>query len=135
MAMLKGFDTKTDIISSPASYGYSINRGAWKFTVGSWQKVTIVVTLNSNPSTGATEANGGLAIYFDDKHVFTHNYFVFRNDAKVDVSSIFFSTFFGGSSAEYASKGGYAYFRNMKSYYSTAAATASGAMVTAIYPS
>ncbi|KAF8073442.1 hypothetical protein FPV67DRAFT_746760 [Lyophyllum atratum] len=130
-----GFDQLSNIISSPSSFGYSINRGSWKFTVGGWQKVSIVLTLNSNPSAGATEANGGLAIYLDDKHIFTHNYFVYRNDAKVDVSSIFFSTFFGGSSPEYASKGGFAYFRNMKSYYSTVAATASGAMVTAVYPS
>ncbi|KAG6909229.1 hypothetical protein DXG01_001411 [Tephrocybe rancida] len=130
-----GFDTKTDIISSPSAYGYSINRGSWKFTVGGWQKISLVVVLNSNPNTDSEPANGGISIYLDDVHVFTHNYFVFRNAAAVDVSSIFFSTFFGGSSEDYASKGGYAYFRNMKSYYSTAASTTSGTNVTATYPS
>ncbi len=80
----------------------------------SWQKVSIVVVLNSDPSSSSTEANGVLSIYFNDKHVFTHNYFIFTTKPSVDISSIFFSTFFGGSSEKYASKGGYAYFRNMK---------------------
>ncbi|KAF8887203.1 hypothetical protein CPB85DRAFT_1441769 [Mucidula mucida] len=130
-----GFDTASDIIASSSGYGYSVNRGSWRFSVGDWQKVSIVVVLNSDPSSSSTEANGVLSIYFNDKHVFTHNYFIFTTKPSVDISSIFFSTFFGGSSEKYASKGGYAYFRNMKSYYSNASSTATGHVEVPTYPS
>lgn len=132
-----GFDTKTHIQPNTNGYGYSINRGSWKFETGKWQKLSILAIMNSAPSgspSKPTKANGQISIYLDDRHVFTHTYFVLSTNATLDISSIFFSTFFGGSTEPYASKGGYAYFREMKSYYGLEASNAAGSLVTAVYP-
>ncbi|BGP50638.1 hypothetical protein JCM10450v2_006557 [Rhodotorula kratochvilovae] len=96
-------------------YGYSLGRGSWTFEVGKWNRITEVAILNSAPST----ANGVLAVYSGDSgdKAFELKNVVFTSTEGVEFTTLFFSTFFGGSSStKYASKGGFAYFRNFQFY-------------------
>lgn len=101
-------DTSTTLCHS--EFGTSLNRGSFNLTKGSWQTVTEVAMLNSRTD----RANGVLAIYLDDWEMFWRDDIVFRVNDTVKFSLFTFSTFFGGSSEDYASKGGRAYFKNFQ---------------------
>lgn len=77
--------------------------------------------LNSDPAingTGTARANGYISTYFnpsgeDAKLAFSKKQVVFRAREEVGFSSLFFSTFFGGGSEDYASSANvYAYFKD-----------------------
>lgn len=84
--------------------------------------------LNSDPSidgAGTARANGYISTYFnpsgeDAKLAFTKKGIVFRTREEVGFSKLFFSTFFGGGSVDYAStRDVYAYFKDFNVSYAS----------------
>ncbi|BGP54683.1 hypothetical protein JCM8202_003190 [Rhodotorula sphaerocarpa] len=111
-------------------FGASIHRGSFTFKAGSWNQVTQVVVLNYPPET----ANGYLALYFEGELAMELKNVVFRTNESVTVSSLIFSTFFGGSSSDYAATSDCdSYFRNFRFWQGSAANSAPGPTVQASY--
>lgn len=84
---------------SSKTHGSSLGRGKWKFTPGVWEKITQRVTLND-----IGKENGKVEVYLNDKKVYEEGNLVFRTVDTLKIDGMFFSTFFGGSSKEWASK-------------------------------
>ncbi|GAA5874878.1 hypothetical protein JCM3774_006554 [Rhodotorula dairenensis] len=111
-------------------FGASIHRGAFIFEAGGWNKVTQVVILNSEPDV----ANGYLALYAGEKLAIELSDVVFRVNTTVTITAMTFSTFFGGSSTDYAATADcWSYFRNFRFYSGREASSATGANVQASY--
>lgn len=82
--------------------------------VRSWNTVTEVALLNSDPG-DVGPANGEIAVYYNGNLAFTRSDIVFRVDPAVGLDRFMFSTFFGGSDSTFwASKGGWAYFKDFQ---------------------
>ncbi|GAA5966249.1 hypothetical protein JCM8115_006425 [Rhodotorula mucilaginosa] len=111
-------------------FGISIHRGAFAFKAGSWTQVTQVVILNSEPDL----ANGYLALYAGEKLAIELTDVVFRVNTTVTATAMMFSTFFGGSSADYAATADcWSYFRNFQFFSGDEASSDQGAAVKASY--
>ncbi|ORY89257.1 hypothetical protein BCR35DRAFT_173071 [Leucosporidium creatinivorum] len=125
---------------STSTYGTSLGRSTWNYTsLGAWSTVVESAVLNSDPSidgAGTARANGYISTYFnpsgeDAKLAFTKKGIVFRTREEVGFSKLFFSTFFGGGSVDYAStRDVYAYFKDFNIYQGTGDSNASGDVVT-----
>lgn len=70
----------------------SIERGSFTFTAGTWQTVTEVAVLNSDPKEDGTVANGELSLYLNDVLAFSLSDVVFRTNASVYFSSFLISS-------------------------------------------
>ena len=79
------------------SYGTSIERGAWRFQPGSWYKLTQEIKLN-NPD----QADGEIRLWVNDAPVIDQKEVTFRTVDSLKINGIFFSTFFGGGDASWA---------------------------------
>jgi len=79
------------------NYGTSIGRGSWQFRPGAWVTVTQEVTLNQ-----PGEENGRIRLWVDDDLVIDESELVFRSVETLKIDGIFFSTFFGGGDASWA---------------------------------
>ncbi|GAA5952460.1 hypothetical protein JCM21900_005317 [Sporobolomyces salmonicolor] len=113
----------------------SFNCDSWPFKTDVYNTVTEIAILNSNPGTPC-EANGVLEVYAGETLAFERTDVVSRTNASVFFTSLAFSTFFGGSSAAYASTGDVnAYFRNFQFFEGHDASTQTGSTVTATIPS
>lgn len=86
---------QSDVECGNDVYGISLSRGAWTFPAGAWTTVTQLVALNEPPS-----ANGLLLVYVNDTLVLAQTGLVWRT-ANVSITNVLFSTFYGGSSADY----------------------------------
>jgi hypothetical protein len=53
-------------------------------------------------------------VYINDVLVLSHTDVLWRVDPSIGFSKLFFSTFFGGADASWASLGGSTYYRNMR---------------------
>ncbi|ORY49286.1 hypothetical protein BCR35DRAFT_336084 [Leucosporidium creatinivorum] len=109
----------------------SIERGSFNFTAGVWQTVTEVAVLNSDPKEDGTVANGELSLYLNDALAFSLTDVVFRTNASVFFSSFLISSFFGGSTANYESQGGFSYFKNFQFFSGSDPSDASGDTIAA----
>ncbi len=82
------------------AYGTELGLGAWSFTTGEWHHVVEETVLNTN---GAP--NGAVRVWYDTDPIrsptFETTNLTYRTDA-TPVSRIFFSTFFGGHDASWA---------------------------------
>ncbi|KAG1139277.1 hypothetical protein G6F37_009791 [Rhizopus arrhizus] len=92
------------------SYGTSFSRGVFSFSVMKWSHIEIYVKTNSGNHT-----NGILKVWQDDSLVIDQQNIKFRANESLGVSSLMFSTFFGGGSTSYATPvNTSSYFRNFQ---------------------
>lgn len=98
----------------------------------SWNRITQVAILNSEPET----ANGYLALWHGEELAIELKNVVFRLNMSVAVSALTFSTFFGGSGADWAATADcWTYFRNFIFFEGDDAAGSKGAKVKAEFGS
>jgi hypothetical protein len=84
----------------PASeeHGTSLGRGCWTFTPGDWSALRQRVQLNT-----PGDADGRITVWQDDRLVLDKGGVSFRSTADLRIDGVFFSTFFGGGDASWAS--------------------------------
>ncbi|KAI8980891.1 hypothetical protein BDB01DRAFT_796002 [Pilobolus umbonatus] len=91
-------------------YGISFSRGVIQFTRSKWTRMEIYVKLNSGSDT-----NGILQVWQDGSLMINQQHIQYRSNDDIGISSIMFSTFFGGGSVDYASTVDTAtYFKNIQ---------------------
>jgi len=78
-------------------YGTSIGRGSWQFQPGRWYHLEQVVTLND-----PDENNGRVRVYVDGTERVDRQNLTFRTTEVLKIEGLFFSTFFGGGNASWA---------------------------------
>ncbi|TNY19072.1 hypothetical protein DMC30DRAFT_19102 [Rhodotorula diobovata] len=111
--------------------GVSIDRGSFVFEAGKWNTVTQVAVLNSDPGPSG-QANGVLAVYAGETQTLYREDVVFRTNASVSLNAFIFSTFFGGSTEDYAATADCStYYRNMQFFEGDDASTVQGETVQA----
>jgi hypothetical protein len=79
-------------------HGTSLGRGNWSFTPDAWHEIEQRVRLNHPGS-----ADGEVQVWFDGKQVLDQRGLEFRTVPDLQIEGLFFSTFFGGSDASWAS--------------------------------
>ncbi|MBD2020528.1 hypothetical protein H6F43_10040 [Leptolyngbya sp. FACHB-36] len=84
-------------LPSSQENGTSIGRGAWRFKPGTWHRLEQEVTLNQ-----PGKANGQVRVWLDGQEVLVRSGLSFRTSSALKIDGIFFSTFFGGSNASWA---------------------------------
>ncbi|TNY18014.1 hypothetical protein DMC30DRAFT_381178 [Rhodotorula diobovata] len=122
-----GFCSQSDVTCND-DYGTSLSRGAWTFSRGSWTTITQLIALNT-PGV----ANGLLYVWANDSLTLAHTGIPWRTNSSVALTSVFFSTFFGGSDSSYNSEGGSSFFRRFEVYSSTQPSNTSGPAVEATF--
>nr|BAL22352.1 alginate lyase [Littorina brevicula] len=89
-------------------YGNSLGRGTWHFKKNHWQNIAQYVHLNTPGKT-----DGYIRVFLDGHKVYEIKDIAVRAKDSVKIDGMIFSTFFGGSDSEWASKQScYTYFRN-----------------------
>ncbi|CAE6493951.1 unnamed protein product [Rhizoctonia solani] len=129
-------------------FGISVNRGSFAFQSGTWNRITMLVRLNSPgklasfifivlwginiPST-ENVANGQLQLFYNDLLALSYNGIQYRNSDRINsISGLFFSTFFGGEDSSWASpKEQHTYFRNIRMWGSDAPSNMTGNRINA----
>ncbi len=81
-----------------AVHGTSLGRGCWRFEPGRWSTIRQHLRLNS-PGT----SDGEVTVWQDGRPVFTAHGLLFRTTPTLGIEGLFFSTFFGGGDASWAS--------------------------------
>jgi len=123
--------TANDLCSNKAiicnsDFGVSIQRGAFAFTSGQWNRITMLVQMNNPPGT----ANGNIAVYFNDNLAISQPNLQIRSDYTVAANGLYLSTFFGGSDASWSTPvTTHTYFRNIQLWGSSAASNLTGQLV------
>ena len=89
------------ILPDTHNYGTELGLGSWTFTTGEWHHLAEEIILNA-----PGRADGVLRVWFDRAPTATPTFeatnLTYRNDT-TPVSALFFSTFFGGHDASWAS--------------------------------
>ena len=75
-------------------YGFSVGRGAWKFSKGTWTTIAERVKLN-----GIGEADGEVQLWIDGVSVIHATGLILREDMEAHIKGLHFQTFFGGGSS------------------------------------
>ncbi|MGB3492432.1 MAG: polysaccharide lyase [Elainellaceae cyanobacterium] len=78
-------------------YGTSIGRGTWQFQPGVWYQLEQVVSLNQ-----PDRADGQIQVWVNGNLVLEQRDIRFRTVDSLQIDGIFFSTFFGGGDASWA---------------------------------
>ncbi|GAA5837538.1 hypothetical protein JCM3766R1_006837 [Sporobolomyces carnicolor] len=119
-------------VTCHGDFGQSYNRGSFKFSAGQYTTLTEIAILNSDPSRDGTEANGYLAVYDGETLAFERSDLVWRTNATVFFSKVMAQTFFGGSTADYASTAlTHTFYKNWQFYEGDEASTMEGESVVA----
>jgi len=71
-------------------FGVSISRGAFAFKSGGWNRISMLVQLNSAPNT----ANGLVQLYFNDVQVISQANLQFSNTSGLTIGGLFFLDIF-----------------------------------------
>lgn len=82
-------------------HGTSLGRGSWTWPTGRWACVEQEVALN-DPG----KSNGLARVWLDDKKVLEDDALTYRSTASLRIEGLFFSTFFGGGDASWATPRG-----------------------------
>lgn len=91
-------------------YGLSIGRGSWSFERGKWIAIEQYVQMNT-----PNKKDGCLSLWIDEKPVFHSEEVLFIENNIFSIDGFYFSTFFGGSSADWASpKEQHTFFKNFQ---------------------
>jgi len=107
-------------------YGISLSRGSFVFASGQWNRITMLVRLNSPDNV----ANGQVILYFNDANALQHDNIFFRQTDNITVGGLYFSTFFGGSDPSWAPPNlTHTYFRNFQLYAGTSPSDLQGSQV------
>jgi hypothetical protein len=85
-------------LPSSVTYGTQLGLGNWTFVPDEWEQVKQYVRLND-----VGQKNGQILVYINGKSVLDEQHLVFRTTTSLQIAGIFFSTFFGGSDASWAS--------------------------------
>ncbi|OBZ65906.1 hypothetical protein A0H81_14112 [Grifola frondosa] len=94
-----------------ADYGFSVGRGAWRFTPGKWSTIAQRVKMND-----VGHANAEIEVCVDGVSVILVTGLILRTEEGPDsrVQGLHFQTFFGGNSTDWASpKDQKAWFANI----------------------
>jgi hypothetical protein len=78
-------------------HGTSLGRGDWSWPTGRWACVEQEVRLNDPGSD-----DGVVTVWLDDHRVSTQTGLTFRDRTSLQIDGLFFSTFFGGGDASWA---------------------------------
>ena len=78
-------------------YGTSIGRGSWQFQPGTWYQIEQAVTLN-HPE----RSDGQIQLWVNGERVIDESGLTFRSVESLQIEGLFFSTFFGGGDASWA---------------------------------
>ncbi|GAA5878383.1 hypothetical protein JCM3774_002818 [Rhodotorula dairenensis] len=124
-----GFCQQSDVLCNQ-EFGTSLSRGSFSYARGGWTRITQLVSLNT-----PGRANGVLILYANDSLALAQTGIVYRTSKDVTLTSVLFSTFFGGSDASWDSQGGEAYFRNFAVWYGSDASNTTGPLVNATFTS
>lgn len=107
-------------------YGTSLGRGQFRFQAGQWNRISLLVQLNS----WAQIANGQIQVFYNDVLAITQQDLQFHSASDLSVGGLFFSTFYGGSDSSWApSNTTHAYFRNVQLWAGSSASTLTGRKV------
>ncbi|KAL0088531.1 polysaccharide lyase family 14 protein [Phycomyces blakesleeanus] len=91
-------------------YGTTFSRGLLQLKKGQWTKLELYIKIN-DPS----KSNGILQVWQDDSLLISQTSLQYRTSNAVAISSLMFSTFFGGGTANYATpQDTYSYYRNVE---------------------
>jgi hypothetical protein len=85
-------------LPSSVQHGTSLGRYSWWVTPGRWQCLEQAVQLNT-----PGKADGAITVWLDGQQVYHHTDIVFRTTASLRIDGVFFSSFFGGGDASWAS--------------------------------
>jgi len=109
-------------------FGISMNRGSFSFASGQWNRVTMLVRLNSPNDV----ANGQVVLYFNDVHTIEHDDIHYRTSNVITTGGLYFSTFFGGGDSSWATPTlTHTYFRNFQMFAGTSPSDLQGSKVSA----
>jgi hypothetical protein len=78
-------------------HGTSLGRGAWTFPTGRWTHIEQEVRLNTPGS-----PDGSITVRLDGRQVLHQDALTFRTTPDLHIDGVFFSTFFGGDDATWA---------------------------------
>ncbi|EPQ57534.1 hypothetical protein GLOTRDRAFT_137841 [Gloeophyllum trabeum ATCC 11539] len=122
-----GICKENDIICN-SDFGTSIDRGAFSFASGQWNRITLLVQLN-NP---VNVANGFVSLYYNDVHAISQDKLQLRSSDVVTAGGLYLSTFFGGSDYSWATpQTTHTYFRNFRLWGSSSPSNLTGSKVSA----
>jgi hypothetical protein len=85
-------------LPSSLTWGTSLDRGSFRFTTGRWQCLEQELSLNT-----PGRADGVVRVWLDGQPVLAEEHLTFRTVATLRIEGVFFSTFFGGNDASWAS--------------------------------
>ncbi|KAH9961338.1 hypothetical protein BC827DRAFT_1260518 [Russula dissimulans] len=103
-------------------YGISFDRGSYSFSSGQWNRVTLLVRLNSPDNI----ANGQVKLYFNDVPVLEHDDVYFRSSDTITPGGLYFS----GNDASWAPLNlTHTFFRNFELFASTSSSDLQGSQV------
>ncbi|KAG9024223.1 hypothetical protein FRB95_011937 [Tulasnella sp. JGI-2019a] len=116
--------SESNIICNDDGFGVSISRAVFSFTPTEWTRITMLVQLN-DPG----YANGRMWLYYNDLQAIRQDDLYYRSsDAINSIQGLFFSTFFGGNDASWATPVTQnTYFRNIQLYAGTSPSNVTGA--------
>ncbi|KAG0163425.1 hypothetical protein DFQ30_000185 [Apophysomyces sp. BC1015] len=98
------------LVMCNSDYGITISRGLINFTKKKWTKLEIYIKIND-----ASQSNGVLQVWQDDSLRIHQTALRYRSTNAVAVSSVMFSTFFGGGSPSYATPvDTFTYYQNIE---------------------
>ncbi|KAF8798713.1 polysaccharide lyase family 14 protein [Phlegmacium glaucopus] len=118
-------------ITCNSDFGVSIQRGAFAFVSGQWNRITMLVQMNNPPDL----ANGKVAVYFNDIPAISQSNLQIRSTNTVAANGLYLSTFFGGSDASWSTPvTTHTYFRNIQLWGSSAASNLTGQLVNSDAP-
>lgn len=96
------------------AFGDSLWRGLFKFSNKEWNNVSIQVKLNSFDKYMNAQSDGLLKVTINDVTQ-TFNKLIWRTNPNVQITSLIFATFFGGSTAKYSTPvDTWTYFKNIQ---------------------
>lgn len=78
-------------------HGTSLGRGSWSWPTGQWTCVEQEVHLNT-----PGRSNGLVRVWLNGRQVLLDNHLTYRSTSRLRIEGVFFSTFFGGGDASWA---------------------------------
>ncbi|CAH1788472.1 unnamed protein product [Owenia fusiformis] len=91
-------------------YGHSVGRGSFRFRKGRWIRIQQYVRMNT-----PGRRDGTLRVWIDGRRILSMTDISYRGASSVSTNAIYFSTFFGGSTSEWASATDtYTYYKNFE---------------------
>jgi hypothetical protein len=85
-------------LPSSVAHGTSLGRGSWNFLPGQWTCIEQAVHLNT-----PGKSDGSVTVWVNGTEVFQQTGMVYRTVSSLRIEGLFFSTFFGGGDASWAS--------------------------------